>query len=282
MTEDRRRPDASDDGEDSRFSSAFHPDSDDTVEQIHDGAGAWPSEFDDPLDDAIDSLTPAPTDEEIGSETFTDESFWLDARPGHGAQSVSEDWVRANHGPVSHDDRAVTRTTFYPSDVDSVGPGQLARKPREVRSWERLASWNDGEGAPERATQNFNADKRRWIETFGTQLDCTSYQIDRAKWIIKRLDLSPFQGAHIPVENVILGILSLLMDADVPTTLPRNLAETGSGDAVDELDIDDVRAVGRPMMQDLLADLEMDRRDLKRVRQILRKNASELLKPECE
>lgn len=218
--------------------------------------------------------SPSSTPPQLDHANFTDEAFWIDDRAGHGAQSVTEDWVRANHGPISHDGRSVTRTTFYYWEAEKIGPGQAHRKPENVRTWARLASWNDGEGASERSTQNFDADKRRWIETFGGQLECTSYQVERAKWIIERLDLSPFQGAHIPVENVILGVLSLLMDADVPKRLP-------AGDNA-EVNVEDVRAVGRPMMQELMANLGMDRRDLKQIRQMLHKNASDLLKPETE
>lgn len=182
---------------------------------------------------------------------------WLDQRSGNGPQSSSEDWVRANHGPISHDGRASTRTTFYPEDVSTKHPGQAHREQGERRSWSDLAKWNDGMYSDiSRGGKNFEADKKRWLATFAGHLECSEYHRDRASYLLGELDMGPFMGARIPVECVILGVLSMVIDADV--------------------EIFENRAIERDVMQTLLDDLELDRRALVRTRHHLRRNTDGL------
>lgn len=188
---------------------------------------------------------------------------WLDSGSGHGSQTSSEDWVRANQRSGSHDGRASTRTTFYPEDASTKGPGQAHRPPSERRSWGDLAKWNDGMYSDiSRGGKNFEADKRRWLDTFAGHLECGQYHRARTQHILENMDMGPFMGARIPVECVILGVLSLVIDRDV-----------------DEFN---KRAIEREEMQQLLDDLELGRRELVRTRHHLRRNTSDLLEPDTD
>lgn len=186
---------------------------------------------------------------------------WLDDGSGSGAQSSREDWVRDNHSPISHDGRGLTRTTFYPEDAPTSGPGQAHRETRQKRSWSDLAKWNDGMYSDiSRGGQNFEADKHRWVDTFASQLECTSYQRDRTEWIIERLDMGPFMGARLPVECVILGVLTIVVDAEV-----RNFED---------------RSVERDDVQELVDNLDLEHEDLMQARRHLHKTASHLISPD--
>jgi hypothetical protein len=170
---------------------------------------------------------------------------------GDGARSATEEWVAQNARPASNDGRSPTRTTFYAHDVDSIGPGQKHRDPEDRRSWGSLAKWQDGvQSDISRGGQNWQADKNRWFDTFASYVEATERQEDRARYIVDAVDIGPFQGAHIPIEWVILGALSIAIDEDAP-----DLAS---------------RAVERTSFAKLHADMEMDRADLRDVRQKLR------------
>lgn len=201
-----------------------------------------------------------PTDDEDPDE-WPQIGEWLDATAGHGPQSSAEDWVRANHGPVSHDGRALTNTTFYPDDVETRGPGQSHRDHDETRTWDDLAGWQDGMYSDvSRGGQNWEADKQRWLETFAGHLECTDYQRERAEWILEHLNMEPFMGARLPVEAVILGVLSLTIDAEA-----REFSK---------------RAVERELFQDLMDDLDLDRGDIVQVRRQVHEHEDDLLDPD--
>lgn len=136
------------------------------------------------------------------------------------------------------------------------GPSQT---PDKVRTWKDLAGWNDGMFSDiSRGGQNFKADKLRWIDTFAGQLECSPHQRDRVEWMLDRIDMAPFQGARIPVENVILGLLSLAIDRDARAF--------------------ENRAIERDDMQSLMVDLGMERTDLVQIRKLLHKNEREVIK----
>jgi len=140
----------------------------------------------------------------------------IDRGAGTGAYSGSEDWVRANSRPESNDGRSPTRTTFYPDDVSTRGPGQAHRDQSDRRSWRSLASWNDGvQSDISRGTQNWEADKQRWIDTITSQLATTSYQRDRVAYLLDTIDYRPYQSGQYPVEHVILALTTLVLDQSV-------------------------------------------------------------------
>lgn len=209
-----------------------------------------------------DTNTSSKTDSrtDSGTDTSEDRNAATEALAAHhiarsggdGARSATEEWVAQHARPASNDGRSPTRTTFYAHDVDSIGPGQLHRDPEDRRSWGSLAKWQDGvQSDISRGGQNWQADKDRWFDTFASHLEATDRQEDRARHIVDTIDIGPFQGAHIQMESVILGALSLAIDEDA-TALPQ-------------------RAVERDAFATLQADIGMDRADLRDVRQKLRK-----------
>jgi hypothetical protein len=170
---------------------------------------------------------------------------------GDGARSATEEWVHQHSRPESNDGRSPTRTTFYASDTDSIGPGQQHRDPSDRTSWSKLAKWQDGvQSDISRGGQNWAADKERWFDTFASHIEATDRQEKRARHIVESVSMDPFKGARIPIENVIAGALSLAVDEDAQSL--------------------DSRAVERERFIELLADLEMDRADLRDVRRKLR------------
>ncbi|WP_172977359.1 hypothetical protein [Halosegnis longus] len=175
--------------------------------------------------------------------------------------SAQEDWVRSNPRPASHDGRATTRTTFY-DDTHTSGPSMRDRPNHKQKSWTDLAVVNDDAYARDvsRGGQNFAADKRRWVETFAGQLEATSYQKQQAVHVIDNIDMGPYKGARLSSEVVALGVLSMLIDADV-----RDI---------------EYRTVERDAMGVLLSDLNADRDDLRQVRRLIHKHDYELLFPE--
>lgn len=205
---------------------------------------------------------PDPSEEESQpADGWPDADGWLDDSAGHGPQSSSEDWVRANHAPISNDGRSHTRTTFYPNDVQSFGPGQAHRDPSDRRGWASLVQWNDGVGSDKsRGSQNWKADKRRWLDTFSGQLESTDYQQERAQYILETMDMGPFIGARLHAEAVILGVLTLTMDADVHEF--------------------DRRMLNRDELHDLVDDLELETADVRQARKLVHRTASELISPD--
>lgn len=185
----------------------------------------------------------------------------VDTEHGAGALTSTEDWVRANHRPPEHDGRSPTRTYFDPRDVSETYPGgQKWRKMSERRSWATLAKWQDGvQSDISRGGQNWWADKMRWTDTFGEQLHATDYHVECCKAILEEIELEVYSASRIPVELVIVGILSLLIDSDVRDFSNRTLA--------------------RDNTKPLLEDLEQDVSAYENVRSLLREHDKELLFP---
>lgn len=204
-----------------------------------------------------------PDDDRADVEQFAADGHWIDDRAGHGALSSTEDWVRNNDRPASNDGRSTTETTFY-DDTYTKGPGQKHRPRHKRKSWQDLAIVNDGAYAIDesRGGQNFAADKKRWVQTFASKLQATPYQTEHAEYVIERMEMGPYQGARMSSEIVILGVLSLLIDADVEQM--------------------EDRAVERAAMGDLLADLECARPDLTQARRLIHRNDFELLFPNVD
>lgn len=174
-----------------------------------------------------------------------------DMTSGHGSRTRQTDWSVQEQRNPSNDGRSHTRTTFYADTVESRGPGQKHRDPQNRRSWESLAKWNDGvQSDKSRGSQNWEADKYRWVETFAGQVDATDTQRERTHFIINNISLTPFQAAHIQTEAVILGALSLALNRDV-----RDI---------------EYRAVNREPFQALMDDLDVDRSDLVDIRTKIR------------
>lgn len=161
-------------------------------------------------------------DEDTPLEPHQVEAIWIDRRPGNGTLDKQEGWSQNKHEDYEYanDGRSDTRTTFYWSADDNT-PGHLRnrdrlqphRDPDDRTSWERLAKLNDGVGDPSRKQDNFDADVRRWTQTFCNQLDLTDYQYKRTQYVVEE-DLELGEFGWIPTEHIILGTISLVIDAE--------------------------------------------------------------------
>lgn len=142
----------------------------------------------------------------------------LDRGPGSGSLDTSEAFASemAQERRMSNDGRSETRTTFYfddPADPrNNRTEHQKHRDPTDRRSWQTLAQWNDGVGTVRRDRNNFDADVRRWVETFGSATNCTEQEIFRATFVAEHVDMETF--GQIPAEHIIAGILSLVVDSE--------------------------------------------------------------------
>lgn len=172
--------------------------------------------------------------DKLASEAFVDDGS------GSGSLSTSEDWVRANHSPHSNDGRSPTRTYFDPRDVQGKYPsGQQHRKPRDKRSWQSLANWQDGvQSDISRGGQNWWADKQRWVEMFTAKLHGSDYHEERCKEILEEINMTPYQSAGITTELVIVGIISLLIDTEISDFENRALARDETKELLDALEVD--------------------------------------------
>jgi hypothetical protein len=176
--------------------------------------------------------------------------------------SAQADWVRANHREPQNDGRSPTRTYFDPRDVSGKYPAwQRGRDDDDKRSWRTIANWQDGvQSDISRSGQNWWADKQRWVDVFADRLYASDHHVERCKYILERLDATPYQSAHIPMELVIVGVLSLLIDADINEFDNRTLA--------------------REATKPLLTDLDCSVSDYENVRRLIRENDHDLLFPE--
>jgi len=191
---------------------------------------------------------------------------YIDSGTGAGACTSETDWMRENPQPEDNDGRSPTRTGFDARDVPGkYPPWQKHRSIEEKRSWTKMELWQDGVASDiSRGGQNWGADKTRWVETFGTQLDATSHQIERAKHILSDIDIGSYTRRStakttITTELVIVGILSLLIDTDLPSG-PRAPPETF-----------EKRTLARDGAVDLLSDLGHTTREYQNVRKLLRR-----------
>lgn len=183
----------------------------------------------------------------------------LDNGKGSGAMSNEEDWVRAHHQPIEHDGRSPTRTYFDSNDVKETYPGgQKHRDPEDRRSWDTLSGWQDGvQSDVSRGGQNWWADKQRWVDTFASKVGATQHHRERCKYIMKKMDVTPYRSSHTTMEVLIVGILSLLVDSDITDFENRALLRDGTKQLLEDLDSDigeyeDVRKKLRKGEGDLL------------------------------
>lgn len=150
------------------------------------------------------------------------DAVWIDRRAGSGALSQQEGWSQNEHTEYefANDGRSDTRTTFYwsadddtPSHLRGRDRHQRHRDPEDRRGWDELAKWNDGQGESSRKQDNYEADVRRWTQTFCNQLNLTDFQYEKVDYIIQHLELGEF--GWIPAEHVILGTVSLVIDSEM-------------------------------------------------------------------
>lgn len=130
-----------------------------------------------------------------------DRTYLLDTGEGASASGIIDDRIDAD-SPVSNDGRSETVTTFYPWD----GPAE------KKDQYARLAKLNDGMRAPSRNGQNKIADRNRWLDCIASTLDMTSYQQARSRSVAEEVNMKHM--AHYSTEKVLLGIVSLVCNAD--------------------------------------------------------------------
>lgn len=206
------------------------------------------------IDDAVETVT--------DTETPTADASQLCRSPGAGSLTKTEAWVASTERAGPHDGRAKTRTTFYGSDVATDGPSQRTRDRSDRRTWERLAMINDGLGSTERDMENFQADVRRWVQTFADRLECTDHQTERTQFIIDNLALEDLKQYRFPVEHIILGTISLVVDADIT-------ADPESWDINEWIIYDDT-------FEMLMNDMGLERDDLWTIRKLVHDRADSL------
>jgi len=187
---------------------------------------------------------------------------YIDTGSGSAALTRTEDWVRNNARPALNDGRSPTRTYFDARDAPGEYPDwQRDRAPEDKRSWAKLATWQDGvQSDISRGSQNWAADKSRWVDTFSTQLGATDHHAERTKYILERINMGTYQSRQFPVELVIVGIISLLLDTEIDDFERRTLNRDGT--------------------KQLLSDLDCTIGEFERVRSLLRQYDAQLLFPD--
>lgn len=213
-------------------------------------------ESDETTDESTRSPPVAPHDDAVVGEPV------IDRQPGSGSLSKQEAWTSqaAQSRQSSNDGRYGTRTTFYytgssddPRHLQDRDRHQLHRDPADRRGWSELSKWNDGmrdiDGS--RKQQNFDADVRRWVQTFAKQLDCNETQVAQVEHVVtNELDLGNF--GDISAEKVILSTISLVVDAS--TTIDP-----------DDFDLDNW-IIYRDAFEEMMDAVDMDRDELWTVR----------------
>jgi len=197
------------------------------------------------MDSPDDSTESAETNDErnrysalVGVDPIAVEEF-VDTESGSGSLSATEDWIRSNSSPEENDGRSPTRTYFDPNDIPAQFPSQKDRDYEDKRSWRTLANWQDGMRSDiSRGSQNWWADKQRWVETFADQLHGTSHHIEQTKRVLKEIDMTPYQSAGITTEVLIVAIISLYIDTDITDFDNRTLVRDGTKELLDDLDSD--------------------------------------------
>lgn len=179
---------------------------------------------------------------------------------GEGSGSNERDAGLAGDDAGPNDGRYDTRTTFYYSYGRSLSAEerrsrhQLHRDPSDRRSWQTLAEQNDGVGDPSRKQDNYEADVRRWVDTFTSQVDLNEYYTARTEHLINEIlqdsDKELWHG-DLSAEWLIAGAMSLVHDADI-----------------EDPDRFDERLSQRSSFQRLMNDLGMGRTDLRLARKV--------------
>lgn len=173
------------------------------------------------------------------SEQQFDMSHIFDVGGGNGASNETDELIDEN-AIIENDGRSDTRTFFYPSQAPE----------RQQRKFKRLIRWQDGEGDSQRDVENRAADRRRAVETFCGHLDMTPYHRERVKHVMEGVNMSHM--AHYSSEKVILAIISLVANED-----NRFIRD-------------------EPTFRNLLNDVGSDLRELKRIRELVRRKSERL------
>jgi hypothetical protein len=87
-----------------------------------------------------------------------------------------------------------------------------------------------------RGSQNWSADKTRWIDTFATQMGATQRHEERTERAMEQLDLNKYSARHIPVEHIIVGVLSLYIDEEITSFDNRALERDGVRALIEDLE----------------------------------------------
>ena len=242
-------------------SSALKEESDTTV-RADGGSGGPPDERS--VDEYVAPADEYKRDRPGPRETAPREALHshVNTQGGSTALSGTEAWVQENSREPHNDGRSPTRTYFNPNDTAETFPGgQKHRAPEDRRSWGTLAQWQDGvQSDISRGSQNWWADKQRWVDIFGDQMGATEYHMDRCKDVLENIEISEYQPDRIPAELIIIGILSLLIDDDI--TDPSNFGN---------------RALKRGNTEQLLADIDASVADYQSARSKLQQRDGDLI-----
>ena len=189
----------------------------------------------------------------------------VDTQAGSTALSGTEAWVQTNSRDPHNDGRSHTRTYFNANDVTERFPGgQQHRDPSDRRSWATLAQWQDGvQSDISRGSQNWWADKKRWVNTFAGKMGATEYHEQRCQHVIDEMELTDYQPDRIPAELLIIAVLSLLIDHDIDN--PDNF---------------DNRALKRGETEQLLSDIDASVTDYQNARSKIQQRDGDILFPE--
>jgi len=151
----------------------------------------------------VDNDTPS-TD--IAAEQFslpedpndTDPSFTHDTSMGNGSAEELDDIID-DEAIIVNDGRSVTRTTFYPWEIDD----------KDKQQWySKLAKCNGGMWDSKRDTRNKKADNDRWIDGFCSVLESSDYVQSRVQHIIESINLKHM--ATYSAQQTILATIELV------------------------------------------------------------------------
>ena len=167
----------------------------------------------------------------------------LDRGSGNGSRSGQEDWIDENT-TAKKNRWSQSQTTFYPDDA----PPQLQQR------YKRLKEWHDDKWSSNRKHDIKQAMILADAETFCDVLDLNGYETDRVMHVVEESDISSNNFGGKPYEKILVAICTLVSD--------------------EQTDNFDERVIYHKNFQDLLAHVNMDRGEHKRLRQSVRERTA--------
>jgi hypothetical protein len=150
--------------------------------------------------------------------------------------------------PTGQVDEERGQTSFMPSEAPP--------ERREYLEWLRKLNANVRDS--DRRAEIHRGGIKRDLGAATTQLGASNYHQKRAATIIEQVEIKPEISRTISIEAVVLGVLSLVMDADRSRYKPSDSLETPTS------------IMREDSFDELIQDFEVSRDDVRRVRKAVR------------
>ena len=124
-------------------------------------------------------------------------------------------WTALDYGYFETDDRHMDQDRNAPTvQLSDAQTGFDPTDGNDSNRWSWLHDIHHGRGDDERKNERRLDGIRRDIDVIADRLGATDHQRDRAEWLLEQIDIEDELLPMGPIEEAVIGVLSIVIDED--------------------------------------------------------------------